>query len=203
MESASTIAAGGLPATAWIQIILLCLMVGMCGQVIRSIAGVKKLNDQVQQVEGARLATSFEGGRFLRSLMIGGVAGVLAGLGLIKNVAQVETQAIFAILAAGYSGADFVEAFMRKAAPDLTIAPAAATAPPATVAVTASAAPAVAPPATAPALAAPAAVAAIAVAPAANAMPAPRERAPDRQAGRVAQASPEAALDETMLEAVG
>lgn len=103
----------------WLMFLALTMVVGMCGQVIRSVAGMKKLNDQVQQVEGITLGDGFEGGRFLRSLLIGGVAGVLSGFALIKGAGAIPSATIFAILAAGYSGADFIEAFMKKASPDV------------------------------------------------------------------------------------
>jgi hypothetical protein len=92
-------------------------LMGMVGQGVRSIAGIKKMNDDAQT---ANVASSefFQTSRFVVSLLIGFIAGIAAAisLGNIQDLAVTigDTKTLLGIAAAGYSGVDFIEAFGRS-----------------------------------------------------------------------------------------
>jgi hypothetical protein len=56
-------------------------ILGLAGQGIRSVAGIKKMNDEANS-SGKNPIDLFEPSRFLVSLLIGFIAGVLATLGI-------------------------------------------------------------------------------------------------------------------------
>lgn len=88
---------------------------GVIGQLIRTIGGLKKVNDA--SAGPAAAAAEFSSSRWLTSVAIGGVAGALAALSLeIKVGNPIETSVVLGLMAAGYAGADFIEAFMHKQA---------------------------------------------------------------------------------------
>jgi hypothetical protein len=88
-------------------------ILGLAGQGIRSVAGLKKMNDEANS-SGKKPIDLFEPSRFLVSLLIGFIAGVLAtlGIGLSKLTAFDLSQpgVLVGIILAGYSGTDFIEA---------------------------------------------------------------------------------------------
>jgi len=88
-------------------------MLGMLGQVVRMCAGLKKANDSAA-ASGESFADMFDGGKLAISLVIGFAAGALALLG--AGWTNITSPA--AIIAAGYAGTDFIEAFMKKNVPD-------------------------------------------------------------------------------------
>lgn len=98
-------------------------MLGMLGQVVRMCAGLKKANDSAS-ASGQSFADMFDGGKLAISLVIGFAAGALALLGAgwtnITSPAAIklDNSTISAIIAAGYAGTDFIEAFMKKNVPD-------------------------------------------------------------------------------------
>lgn len=89
-------------------------VLGLIGQAIRVIVGVKKQYDSTQ----TGLSQWINKTQLVISLIIGGLAGFLAGLFLSGDV--INTAFYLAILAAGYSGSDFIEGFMRTNAPKYT-----------------------------------------------------------------------------------
>ena len=105
-----------LDATTWMQLIGLGAMLGALGQAIRSIVGLKKLNDAVSN-STATVSQVIEPSRLVTSLAIGAIAGSLASVSLIDNIHAVASAQIAALLGAGYSGADFIEGFMSRATP--------------------------------------------------------------------------------------
>lgn len=96
-------------ATNCLVVVALGLVLGAVGQAIRAIVGLKKRNDS-----GAELSP----GRLFVSLMIGAVAGALAAITLLFSntisIANLSSQTLFALMGAGYAGADFIEGFMNK-----------------------------------------------------------------------------------------
>lgn len=92
-----------------ILIILLGGVLGVVGQGVRMMVGLKKLNESNENPErGATL--EFDANRIWLSLFMGFVAGILSVI--VKGIDEkfVYTKEVaFAIIAAGYSGADFIE----------------------------------------------------------------------------------------------
>lgn len=105
-----------LDATTWMQLLGLGAMLGALGQAIRAIVGLKKVSDAVSNTT-ASVADVIEPSRMITSLVIGAIAGSLASVSLIDNIDAVASSQIFALLGAGYSGADFIEGFMSRVAP--------------------------------------------------------------------------------------
>lgn len=109
-------------------VVVLGGLLGMAGQSIRVIAGIKKLhNDAVST--NTTVSELFQAHTLVISLMIGFVAGLLCALSLWDKLTSgnIESSTAFAVLGAGYAGADFIEAFMRKSqaeAPAATLDPA-------------------------------------------------------------------------------
>jgi len=96
---------------------------GAIGQGARMIVGIKKTFDEAN-AQNKSLSEVFDVKQLLVSLIIGAIAGGLASLALInsENLAHLTKDSILALIGAGYSGADFIEGFMRneetKANPD-------------------------------------------------------------------------------------
>ena len=91
-------------------------LMGMVGQGIRAVAGIKKMSDDAQ-AKGVSASSAFSPSWFFVSLMIGFIAGVVAGLslGLSKILkAPDDFQVLLGLAAAGYTGSDFIEAFASR-----------------------------------------------------------------------------------------
>ena len=88
-------------------------LLGLLGQGVRVVAGLKKAS------EDSKLADVFVANQLLVSLLIGFVAGGLAMLGMsdLQAAKQIDGANLFAIVAAGYAGTDFIEAFMKRHVP--------------------------------------------------------------------------------------
>lgn len=82
-------------------------LLGILGQGIRMAIGLKKLSDaNITKVAGEK--NELNGTRLMVSLFIGFVAGAL--FLLVKGVGKIgDSEFIFSVIAAGYSGADFIE----------------------------------------------------------------------------------------------
>ena len=105
-------------ATDWVLTLILGGILGIIGQGIRMVMGLKKASDQAS-TEGKNLAASFESGRLMLSLLIGFIAGALAIIG-VAGTAEAATpskQLIVTIIGAGYAGTDFIEGFIKKSMP--------------------------------------------------------------------------------------
>jgi putative chitinase len=111
-----------MPVTDWIAQLALGGLLGMLGQGVRVIGGLKKVHDQAAQ-QSKEFGDLFELSTLVISLLIGFIAGALAILALgstqgLPDPANVDRKTIMALLAAGYAGTDFIEAFMKKYLPD-------------------------------------------------------------------------------------
>lgn len=97
--------------------VLLAAFLGVVGQLIRVVAGLKKQSDQADEANQT-LAQRFSWQRLLVSLglsvAVGAIAGVLAGL---QNASAYDVKTLLTFVGAGYSGTDFIEAFAKKALP--------------------------------------------------------------------------------------
>ena len=105
-------------ATDWITGLLLGGLLGMLGQGIRIIVGLKKLNDEAS-VQGTSFGSKFEGSRLGLSLLIGFIAGGLAVIGFAESpgITNPSKELIVTLLGAGYAGTDFIEGFIQKYLP--------------------------------------------------------------------------------------
>jgi putative chitinase len=107
--------------TEWLQILALGFFAGALGQGARAIVGFKKLNDSTD--ETTPISALADGLRLLMSFGIGGVAGALAAIAMIKasgpdSVASLSAEQILGLAATGYSAADFIEGFIVKITPN-------------------------------------------------------------------------------------
>lgn len=104
--------------------LLLGGLLGMMGQGIRVIIGLKKINDNAQR-NNTDPKEDFDPKTLIISLFIGFVSGGLTVLTLSPlapcsaNAASIcpSSENIMALLAAGYAGTDVIEAFMNKYLP--------------------------------------------------------------------------------------
>ena len=103
--------------TDWVLALLLGGILGMIGQGIRMVMGLKKANDEAS-ARGERLKSELDGSRLMVSLLIGFIAGAVAIIGLTgtTNLASLTKELIVTIIGAGYAGTDFIEGFIKKSA---------------------------------------------------------------------------------------
>lgn len=101
-----------------LQIILLSAILGMCGQVIRVIAGLKKVKENAQDENGKKITTILSDNTraialsLFIAMVIGGVAGIMVAVSSNRFVLDKST--IIALITAGYAGTDFIEGFIIK-----------------------------------------------------------------------------------------
>lgn len=100
----------------WLLLMAFGSIVGIFGQFLRVIAGLKKLSDEASATQ-TTIADNFDSGRFYRSILIGSVAGFVAAFSTISNLSEISHEVVLGIMAAGYVGADFVEAFAQRYLP--------------------------------------------------------------------------------------
>lgn len=109
-------------ATDWVSILILGGILGMIGQGIRVVAGLKKVNDRAL-AEGKRFGLLFDSSTLALSLLIGFIAGALAIIGMTGGTETVNPanaltkDIIVTIIGAGYAGTDFIEGFIKKSLP--------------------------------------------------------------------------------------
>ena len=99
--------------------ILLCGLMGVLGQGIRAVVGLKNAGALKSTTPTAE--SEFSAAYLVLSLMIGFIAGVLAGIAIgLKNFISVDLdnmKALLGIAGSGYVGADFVENTMSIVIP--------------------------------------------------------------------------------------
>ena len=101
----------------WFSVLGFGATAGAIGQVIRTVAGLKKLNDTADAAS-ASVYDLIQPARLLVSLVIGAVAGALAATTIVKSLTGVSGEQFFGLAGAGYAGADFIEGFMNRVAPN-------------------------------------------------------------------------------------
>lgn len=97
-----------------IEIIFTGGLLGILGQGIRVVVGVKKTKDE-NAIKPTDLQTPISNATIIYSIFIGFVAGALSLL--IDNPSpdgKLSTEVIMLIITAGYSGADFIEGIFGK-----------------------------------------------------------------------------------------
>ncbi len=115
--------------------VLLGGLLGMVGQGLRVIVGLKKHQDAAA-AQGTSFAAKFQPSRLVLSLLIGFIAGALGILTVINGDAQkIMMNQVLTVIAIGYAGTDFIEGFMARYMPSSSeraaAGPQGATAPPA------------------------------------------------------------------------
>ena len=68
----------------WVQVIAFGALLGAAGQIVRVVAGLKKLNEEASR-KGMAVAELFSTSQFVFSILIGAVAGLLGALSLGIN----------------------------------------------------------------------------------------------------------------------
>lgn len=96
-------------------IILLGAILGMVGQGLRVVVGIKKTGDEALST-GQQQKDLIKTQQLVLSLFIAFAIGAMAGvLAAVTSVDQAFSKStIFAFIAAGYAGTDFIEGFIRK-----------------------------------------------------------------------------------------
>jgi predicted chitinase len=127
---------GGVPTVGTILLaLLLCGLLGVLGQGVRAIVGLKNAGslNSTTPTEQAEFSLAY----LVLSLMIGFIAGVIAGIALnLENIITVDPsnwKLLLGIAGSGYIGADFIENTMSLVIPGTKTA--AAKTPPSPVAV--------------------------------------------------------------------
>jgi hypothetical protein len=109
--------------------IILCGLMGLVGQGIRAAVGLK--SEATLQAQNPNQQSVFDAAYFALTLGIGFIAGVMAGfvIGLdqVADITPKDPKLLFAIMAAGYAGTDFIENAFTNLMPKLN-APATSTA---------------------------------------------------------------------------
>ncbi len=105
-----------------LSLIALGALLGMAGQVVRLIGGLKKSKeaatagksaDEQKKVKISGIVDSWQlvlG--LLIALIVGGIAGILAAFGAVGG--QLDKTTMMAFITAGYAGTDFIEGFIIK-----------------------------------------------------------------------------------------
>lgn len=116
-------------ASQWLEVMLLGIVSGAAGQLARSIAGIVKLNQS--RIDPNTPTETFQAGALVISIIIGATAGLVAALAMFGDPGadaekgiKITTQSILGLMAAGYAGADFIQAFAGKYLGSNTPAPA-------------------------------------------------------------------------------
>src|SRR5580698_11410069 len=95
-------------------------LMGIIGQGLRIIVGMKKLNDDAKD-QLVKVKSIFDEGRLMISLLIGFCAGSLAMISISTFspdfFSSNTKQNLLSLIAAGYSGTDFIEGFIKKYLP--------------------------------------------------------------------------------------
>jgi predicted chitinase len=127
---------GGVPTVGSILLaLLLCGLLGVLGQGVRAIVGLKNAGslNSTTPTEQAEFSLAY----LVLSLMIGFIAGILAGIALnLENVITVDPsnwKLLLGIAGSGYVGADFIENTMSVVIPGTRRAETKAPPPPAPV----------------------------------------------------------------------
>jgi len=100
--------------------VLLAIVLGIFGQSLRAVAGLKKQADEAAATN-KKVSEVFDIRILGISLFIGAVAGLTGYLGMkygsTDSADFSKGSTILGIIAAGYAGADFIEAFAKKYLP--------------------------------------------------------------------------------------
>jgi len=93
--------------------LLLCGLMGVLGQGVRAVVGLKNAAAPTTADGSPNQQAAFSVSYFSLSLMIGFIAGILAGLGIglssFMKIDPANMKLLLGVAASGYAGADFIE----------------------------------------------------------------------------------------------
>lgn len=100
-----------------LEYIALGAVLGIVGQLIRVVVGLKKEIDQAGQTGSADQKWAWFDARqltlsLLLSVAVGGIAGTLAAVNVLGN--QLSKDTLITFVTAGYAGTDFLEGLVRR-----------------------------------------------------------------------------------------
>jgi hypothetical protein len=100
-------------ATHTLTFVVLGALLGMAGQGVRAMIGIKK---EIDDPKNANRTVNewFDGREMAISFILGAVAGILAALTQYGPTVELTKNLLFGFVAAGYSGADFIGGIMQK-----------------------------------------------------------------------------------------
>jgi hypothetical protein len=106
-------------ASSALWTVLLGGFLGMVGQLARTVVGIKKEMDAAKApgAKNKNFGDWFDIKQLVISILIGGVAGVIAILSTNTNANAIDNKFMLGIMASGYAGSDFIEGFMTKNLP--------------------------------------------------------------------------------------
>ena len=117
-NAAAGAVAGAVTNSDILVTLLLCGLMGLIGQGVRAVVGLKNASAPANAPPGQ--ATVFSASYLFVSLMIGFIAGILAGLAIFDQIAKgVDIKILLGIAAAGYAGVDFIENTFSKLVPNI------------------------------------------------------------------------------------
>jgi len=102
----------------WLIQILLGGLMGIIGQGMRTIVGLKKTYDEAREAKVA-FRDNFQTSVFVTSIFTGFVVGAGATFAISDDLGKLEMtkDTLLGLAAAGYGGVDFVEGFVKKYIP--------------------------------------------------------------------------------------
>lgn len=96
----------------WLQIILLAMILGIVGQLLRAVVGLSKASAKLASGDPS---AGFRSAELLVSLLISMAVGAVAGVLAAVSAGKWEGgEMITAFIAAGYAGTDFIEGWMKR-----------------------------------------------------------------------------------------
>ena len=103
-------------AEEWIVVIALGGLMGMIGQGLRAVIGLKKLREEASH-SGKSFKSEFSASTLLISLLVGFIGGALASLMIVRRADEVSAEMLIGLMGAGYAGTDFIEGFLARYMP--------------------------------------------------------------------------------------
>lgn len=108
--------------TELLEMLVIGALMGMLGQGIRAVAGLKSMSDDAKSL-GLSPNDLFEAGRLITSFLIGALIGLASAVAyFLKNQGKIPADTDWATLlpmwaAAAYAGTDFLESFISQYLP--------------------------------------------------------------------------------------
>jgi len=105
-------------ASQALVLVTLGILLGLAGQGLRAVVGIKKELDDAKEAKQANpnlpVPNWFNGKELGFSLLIGGLAGGLAAVLQYGPDIDISKELLFGFVGAGYAGADFITGVTQK-----------------------------------------------------------------------------------------